>query len=99
MAMYARVSSYRGSDAEALVEGFGSVTQALEQIDGFSHAYFMVDRASGRGMPITIWESEDALNASVQQADELRRRGTQPSGTEIESVQHYEIALTAGSPT
>lgn len=96
MAKFARVSSYQGSDAEGLVEGFRSVTESLEQIDGFSHAYFMVDRQSGKGLSVTIWDSEEALNASVQQAEELRRRGTQPSGTEIQSVQHYEIALTIG---
>jgi heme-degrading monooxygenase HmoA len=91
--MHARVSTYQASDSEGLVEGFKSVTDALERVDGFSHAYFMVDRDSGKAMSITIWENEDALNASVSKADELRKQGTTPSGTAIESVQHYEIPL------
>ena len=95
--MHARVSSYQASDPERLVEGFRSVTDSLEGIDGFSHAYFMVDHASGKAMSITIWDSEDALNASVSQADELRKRAA--SGTAIQSVQHYEIPLTVGTPT
>jgi heme-degrading monooxygenase HmoA len=97
--MHARVSSYQASDPERLVEGFRSVTDSLEGIDGFSHAYFMVDHASGKAMSITIWDSEDALNASMSQADELRKRGTAASGTAIQSVQHYEIPLTVGTPT
>jgi len=48
---------------------------------------------------VTIWESEDALNASVAKADELRKQGTQPSGTTVQSVEHYEIPLTVGTPT
>jgi heme-degrading monooxygenase HmoA len=97
--MHARVSSYQASDPERLVEGFRSVTDSLEGIDGFSHAYFMVDHASGKAMSITIWDSEEALTASVSQADELRKRGTAASGTAIQSVQHYEIPLTVGTPT
>lgn len=92
--MHARVSTYSG-DAEALVEGFRSATDPLEQIDGFVQAYFLVDRASDKGMSITIWESEDALLASAARADELRKAATEPSGSTIESVEHYEIALTA----
>ncbi len=96
--MHARVSSYQANDPQRLVEGFQSVSDALEQVDGFSHAYFMVDRDSGKALSITIWESEDALNASVAKADELRQQGTQASATTIESVQHYEIPLTIGTP-
>ena len=97
--MHARVSSYQASDADGLVEGFRSVTDSLEGIDGFSHAYFMVDRESGRALSITIWESEEALMASMSKADELRKQGTSPSGTTIESVQHYEIPLRVGTPS
>ena len=72
--MFARVSTYRAADADKLLEGFQSVTGPLEQMDGFSHAYFLVDRASGKGMSMTVWESEQALSASVAKADELRKQ-------------------------
>jgi heme-degrading monooxygenase HmoA len=68
-------------------------------MDGFSHAYFLVDRASGKGMSMTVWESEQALLASVAKADELRKQGTEMGGGSIESVEHFEIGLTVGSPT
>jgi hypothetical protein len=45
-----------------------------------------------------IWDSEAALMTSVSQADELRKRATQPSATTIESVQHYEIPVMVGAP-
>ena len=96
--MFARVSTYSGGDAERLLQGFADVTEPLEAIDGFSHAYFLVDRASGKGMSITIWASEEALNASVAKADELRSRGAAAGGAQIESVQHYEVGLTVGTP-
>jgi heme-degrading monooxygenase HmoA len=94
--MHARVSTYTG-EAEALLDGFQAATAPLESIEGFSQAYFLVDRTKNRAMSITIWESEDALLASAARADELRKGATEPSGATIESVEHYEIALTAGA--
>jgi heme-degrading monooxygenase HmoA len=95
--MHARVSTYQATDTDGLLDGFKGVTGDLERMDGFSHGYFMVDPASGKAMSITIWDSEEALNASVAKADELRARGTQPSRTEIKSVEHYAIPVTAGA--
>ena len=97
--MFARVSTYRAGDADKLLEGFEGVTSALEQIDGFSHAYFLVDRGSGKAMSMTVWDSDEALSASAAKADELRKQGTEAGGGSIESVEHYEIGLTVGTPT
>ena len=93
--MHARVSTYDG-EADELVKGFDSVTGALEDLDGFSKAYFLVDRAGGRGISITLWESEDALNASVERANQMREEATDQAGASIRSVDHYEVALTVG---
>jgi heme-degrading monooxygenase HmoA len=97
--MHARVSTYHTDDPERLVEGFKNVSSDLEQVDGFSHAYFLVDSEGGKALSITIWDTEDALLASQSKADELRKRGTEPSGTSIDSVDHYEISHTVGSST
>jgi heme-degrading monooxygenase HmoA len=96
--MFARVSTYRADDADKLVEGFERVREPLEQMDGFSHAYFMVDRAAGKGLSITVWETEEALSASAAKADELRKQGAETGGASIESVESYEIGLQVGTP-
>jgi heme-degrading monooxygenase HmoA len=92
--MHARVSTYTG-EAESLLDGFQAATAPLEDIEGFSKAYFLLDRANNKAISITIWESEDALHASAARADELRKSAAAPSGATIDSVEHYEIALTA----
>jgi heme-degrading monooxygenase HmoA len=103
--MFARVSTYRaeagadGDAADKILEGFRSVAGPLEQIDGFSHAYFLVERGGGKAMSITIWQSQEALDASAAKADELRRTGSQTGGASIEAVESYEIGLTVGTPT
>jgi heme-degrading monooxygenase HmoA len=93
--MFARVSTYRG-DGDRLLEGFADVTEPLQAMDGFSRAYFLVDRENRKGLSITVWDSEEAMNASAAKADELRSKGAAAGGAEIESVEHYEIGLTVG---
>lgn len=94
--MFARVSTYQAPDPDKLLEGFRGVTQPLEQMDGFSHAYFLVDRATGKGMSITIWDDAQALSASASKADELRKQGSDSGRASIESVEEYEVGLTVG---
>jgi heme-degrading monooxygenase HmoA len=91
--MFARVSSYRG-DVDALTQGFNSVTEPLRHLGGLRGAYFLVDRASDRAMSVTLWETEDALKVSAEQADQLRDDATQPSGATIESVESFEVVVT-----
>ena len=93
--MHARVSTYEGQ-ADELVKAFDSVTTPLEELEGFSKAYFLVDRAGGRGMSITLWESEDALNASVERANQMREKAADQAGASIQAVDHFEVALTVG---
>jgi heme-degrading monooxygenase HmoA len=91
--MFVRVSTYTG-DPDELVRGFEGARNDLHEIDGFSQAYFCVDRASGKGLTVTLWNDEQALEASAEQARQLRARATEPSGATIDSVEHYEVALT-----
>lgn len=93
--MHARVSTYEG-EADELVKAFDSVTGPLEKLEGFSKAYFLVDRDGGRGMSITLWESEDALVASVERANQMREQASEQAGASIQSVDHFEVALTVG---
>lgn len=94
--MFARVSSYSVGDADALESGFDRATTPLEQMDGFEGAYFLMDRDGGKAMSITLWGTEEALTAGVEKAKELRQNATADGGGTIDSVDHYEVALTAG---
>jgi heme-degrading monooxygenase HmoA len=92
--MHARLSTYEGA-ADELSQGFQAQTGPLEQLDGFKAAYFGVSK-SGKAFSLTLWETEDALNESAERAKEMRADATQPSGAEIQSVEHFEITSTAG---
>ena len=91
--MFARVATYTG-DASELVRGFEAARGELQQIAGFSNAYLCVDRVHGKALTMTLWESEQALEASAERAHQLRSRATEPVGATTDSLAHYEVAIT-----
>ena len=92
--MHARLSTYAGQGDE-LTKGFQAQVEPLEQLDGFKGAYFGVSD-SGKSFSLTLWESQDALEVSAERAKQMRSNATQPSGAEIQSVEHFEITTSAG---
>ena len=54
----------------------------------------LVDRSAGRAISVTIWESDEAMQASRKRADELREQAREPGG-EIDPVAEYEVAVWA----
>jgi hypothetical protein len=51
---------------------------------------------------MTLWDSEQALEASAERAHQLRSQATQPSGATTDSVMQYEVVMTvqkAGATT
>jgi heme-degrading monooxygenase HmoA len=96
--MFARVSTYQG-DTERLLEGFRRTTEPLSQLEGFERAYLLTNAAEGRAMTVTVWESQVAMDASADWASKAREHATHDSGADVESVNSYEVALTAEKPT
>lgn len=90
--MYARVSTYTG-DPDKLIEGFQGATEGLKQLPGQAGAYFCVDRENGTALTMTLWETQQALEASVEGANQLRTQAVQTADAEVESVTQYEVAI------
>jgi heme-degrading monooxygenase HmoA len=95
--MFARVSTYQG-ETDRLLEGFRRTTEPLAQLEGFERAYFLTDAVGGRAMTITVWESQAAMTASADWANRAREHAAHDSGATVESVDSYEVALTAEKP-
>ena len=97
--MFARVSRYRADqDTQGLLVGFQDTIGPLQQVDGFSHAYFLLDRDTGTAVSMTIWESEDAMAASEAGGEDRRRQRSEAGAASVESVDNYEISLIAVAP-
>ncbi len=92
---HARVSTYEfpPDRIEEARGQFENAAEPLRQMEGVTEILLLVDPSSGKAITITFWESEDALRASEQGADEVRQRAVTAGGGEITSIERYEIAL------
>lgn len=94
--MYARVSTFLGSPAEqdaAIANARDNIAPALEKIDGCQGLMVLVDRASGRSIALTFWESEEKLRASEEAANQIRHDSASQSHEVVLAVERYEVAL------
>jgi heme-degrading monooxygenase HmoA len=101
--MWARVSQYRGEstrigDAARLIRGDLTVSR----MRGFKKAFFFADRATGRALTITLWDSEEAMKASAQGVHSIRTGINEAlGGTQGPTVEEFELVeeIDPGSGT
>jgi heme-degrading monooxygenase HmoA len=92
VAMYARHVTVQGSpdrvdDAiRALKE---RVLPALRECEGFRGQLFLVDRANGKGIGISLWDTEENMNASEEKVAPSR----QQTADEVGATAPPEVAL------
>ena len=92
----ARVSSLEGPPEnvdKAIRVARDQVLPKARQLRGWKGVISLVDRKSGRGKLITLWESEDALRASEEKANKLRQETAESAGEKIKGVDRYEVAV------
>jgi heme-degrading monooxygenase HmoA len=94
-ALFARVSTYQfaPNQVDQGAEAFNRATESLRQMSGVKGAYFLIDRASGKALTITLWESEEALTASEEAANRLRSDAAGSAGGTVQNVERYEVAF------
>ena len=69
------------------------VLPALEGLDGFCSASFMVNRASGRAVGTATFDSREALEASRSQVEGIRTGAAKEARAEVVEVLEHELAL------
>jgi heme-degrading monooxygenase HmoA len=97
--MYARATTLRVSP-EHVQDGivhYQAGIPSFREVAGNRGAFLLVDWSSGKGIGVTLWESEEAMRASRQRVDELRQQPAQESRGEVASVDEYEVAVWAVS--
>ena len=96
--MFVRATRIQNS-SDRVDDGLADYEQAAAQMRGMpgnAGAILMADRASGVGMSVTFWETEDALRASEQPTDGLRAQLAQSTGATVIDVDRFELVLNEG---
>jgi hypothetical protein len=96
LAVYARVSTLGGSPQQ-IDEGLRFLREEIlptgKDDPGFKGLIALADRNSGKTLSITLWEREEEMRATEQDANQLRSAWAQTSGQEVASVESYEVGL------
>ena len=91
--MFARIGIWEGTAEELekwIVRGREQVKPNILKDPGLNAMYWLADRKAGRGMIVTIWESEDAMNAS--EAARLKRQAGMAAATGAKvTTDRYEV--------
>jgi len=94
--MFARVTITEGAPAgiDAAISFMReTVLPQARSMQGFKGAYLLVDRKTGKGMGIALWETEADLNASTETANRLRAQYVQEATAQPPKVEVYEVAV------
>ena len=91
--MFARIGAWQGSPEELarwIVRAREEVKPSIRQDPGLAAVYWLVDREHGKGLIITLWESEAAMQAS-EQARLRRQTGTASATGARVTTDRYEV--------
>lgn len=92
--MYARVSTYEGTveDYDASLDAMRSdLAPRVRAMAGSVGLLSMIDRSTGRGLSITLGESEEAMTASREAANQVRSQAASSMGSRIVDVTEFEV--------
>jgi heme-degrading monooxygenase HmoA len=95
--MHARVTSSQATP-EQLEQGIAKFREQIQpelaKLEGYRGAYLLVDRASGKVVNISLWESEATMLSSALPAAGLRSQLAPAFGAVGEpSIENFEVVL------
>ena len=96
--MFARTSLWSGSSEilDHWAEHVSTIVKPLVASGPGNAGYlFLLDRTNGRGMTVTLWESEDAANASDQMAEQSRASTQQTTGITLVERGRWSVVTSS----
>ena len=95
--MYARITTIQGSPEkgeEGIRQFREEVIPVVRNAAGFKGAMLLVDRESGKGQAISLWEDKSAMDASEAAVTSVRQSATEVMGQSgPPTVERYEVAI------
>jgi len=97
--MFARIATWQGTPDELerwIRRAREEVKPSVQQDPGLRAASWLVDRAGGKELVNTIWDSEDAMRASEE--SRMRRQTAMSAATGARvTTDRYEVIDSLGS--
>ena len=93
--MHARATTIQASPdrVDEAVEQYRAALGQFRDFEGNRGAVLLIDRGSGKGVGITLWESEQAMADARDRANAIRQQAADQVQGEIQSVEEFEVAV------
>ena len=91
--MFARIGSWQGTPDELdrwISRAREHVKPAIRQDPGLEAVYWLVDREAGKGLIVTLWESQEAMVASEQARLQRQTATSAATGASV-TTERYEV--------
>jgi heme-degrading monooxygenase HmoA len=99
--MWARVSTFQfpPDDLDRAIQQFDAAVDAFAGQPGLVRADVLVNRRTGAGITISVWESHEAMKGSEDEADRLRADIALELVGWIQAVEEYELVRSEAPGT
>jgi heme-degrading monooxygenase HmoA len=93
--MFARVAVYEipGHRVEEAVASFREAIDQIRDMRGLDDVYVLVSPESDRALTMSLWDRQDAMEASRVTASRLRNDAAKVVEGSVQSVVEYEVAF------
>jgi heme-degrading monooxygenase HmoA len=91
--MYGRLTIIDGEPdrLDLLPEPQEETIPRADEMPGLRALYCLIDRETGRGASLSIWESRDAMEASEERAEAQQRQAAETGAGRVVSVERMEV--------
>lgn len=98
--MWVRMSIFQGApdQTDEQVEQNNKTLQekilpTARAMEGFKGVISLGDRTNGKGIALTFWETEAAMKASEEAANQLRQQSADEVAEQVAGVERYEVYI------
>ena len=95
--MYARVTVVQGSP-DKMDQGIDTfnkeVLPAAKSVAGYKAAFLLADRETGKGIGITLWETEDARRQGGEAVEDARAAAIAAMGGSVPPVEEFDVVAS-----
>lgn len=93
--MFARVSTYKTGPETLSDTPSEDIVSRVRQIPGCKGIYYLNGTESDKAISITLWDTEEAMTASRQEANKIRKENSEAEKTQIVAVEEFEVTVSS----
>jgi heme-degrading monooxygenase HmoA len=92
--MFARVSTYKtGPDTIPTLPD--DVVKRVREVPGCLGIYYLIATETDKALSITLWDTEEAMTASQETANQIRSEASNAQNTQILEVEAFEVTTNS----